>query len=90
MTTTTTVQPPPAPSTCIESFTYAADTETLVIRFCSLDSGNYQYSNVPAEVMSSMGSATMRGAWYHANIRGKFSCKYCSSPFVQHISPAVN
>ena len=59
-------------SECIETYDYNADTGLLVLRFRKAPAGPYYYYNVPPAVFKGLLSASSKGAFFNAAIRGVY------------------
>ncbi len=58
-------------SSNLSAYSYDRKNETLRIRFKS--GRTYEYSDVPASVVSSLASAGSAGSYFNTNIRNSFS-----------------
>ncbi len=61
----------PLTSSNLSAYSYDKTSETLRIRFVS--GRTYEYSDVPASVVSSLASAGSAGSYFNTNIRNSFS-----------------
>jgi KTSC domain-containing protein len=59
------------PSSLIRSFQYDPASRTLLINFQS--GRRYRYSDVPAEIHKGLRAAFAKGAFFNAQIRGRFA-----------------
>ena len=63
----------PVSSSNIESIGYDLDSSILEISF--LNSGIYQYYNVPEIIYDGIMSAGSKGSYFHQNVKGKYQYK---------------